>query len=132
MNNEKQAIQIKANKNYISNLIYYAAFYTRHQRSLFKDENNQKLFMSSLDNYLEKNDIKILSTQYNKSLVVLEILAPPTLSPTEIVFNIKKQSARNLIDANKELLQGEHAIWTRQYAISDTSDMAIKLLHSKD
>lgn len=119
---------VKANKNYYSNLVYFAEFETRFKRQLFlnseEDNLNKELFKKSIEGYLEKNDITILNYDFCEDgyTVRLEISAPPTLSPTEIVFNIKKYSVQKLLKPNKERLSGEHAIWTRQYLVSDTKE----------
>lgn len=126
------SLLLKANKNYISDLTFYMAFYTRNHRTIFDKEENQKLFLDNLSAYEEKNDISILEKHFNDDLVVLKVLAPPVLSPTEIVFNFKRFSANALVKANKDLLQGEHAIWTRQYAISFDYKNVLKLIMSKE
>lgn len=128
MNNN---LLLKANKNYISNLTFYLAFFTRNHREIFNKKENQQIFLDNLSEYEEKNDITILEKEFKTDLVILKVLAPPVLSPTEIVFNFKRFSANALVKANKKLLQGEHAIWTRQYAISSDYQNVLKLVMSK-
>lgn len=130
MNNNNELL-FKANKNYISDLSFFIAFYTRNHRTIFDKKENQKIFLENLTDYQTKNDISILSQEFQPDLVILQILAPPILSPTEIVFNFKRFSANPLVKANKELLQGEHAIWTRQYAISHQRKDVLKLIMNK-
>ena len=117
---------IKVNKNYISDAEFYASFDTRLNKPFFKSKENQELFKLSISNYLEDNDISIKEYYFDPDgyRIILRIVATPLVANANIVYNLKKLSAAKLIKekANRLLLKGEHAIWTRKYLISNSRE----------
>lgn len=127
-------IKIKTNKNFISSLNYCVYFETRKNVQIFDNQKNLDIFNIEIQNYLDKNDITIkeILVEDNGAALLINISAPPTLSPTEVIFNLKRFSSKALVKNVMKQLNGEHAIWTRQYFVANTIDEIKQLINLKD
>lgn len=105
---------------------------TRKSREVFSDEGFLSVFDSiQMRDYLETTGTKLFSVESidDGTAVLVSMSIHPDRAISDIVFNLKRISYRELFKKQKikEILNGEKAIWTRDFVCSTDKARVIDL-----
>lgn len=108
---------------------------TRKSREIFKNDDTLQVFNSNkLQDYLTNVNANLFSVESidDGTAVLIALSIHPDKAISDIIFNIKRISFNILYRklAIKEMLNGEKAIWTRDFVCATTKSKALTLYDS--
>lgn len=108
-------------KTVLSDIKYHIIFGTRKQNKIL-EKADLTTVLADNELYFSENDVKVENSDIidDGAAVYLELSIPADVAISNVVFNIKRNSFKNLykITRIKEKLMGERSIWSRDFAIS--------------
>jgi putative transposase len=110
-------------KTTVSLINYHFVFCPRYRRKIFsKVSGLEERFKEITKNICDTLEIEILAIECDKDHTHMFLNCPPTLSPSDIMRNIKGISSKILRSEFKEL-EKMPSLWTRSYFVSTAGNV---------
>ncbi|MCC0633923.1 IS200/IS605 family transposase [Clostridioides sp. ZZV15-6388] len=101
----------------VSLINYYFVFCPRYRRKIFNIEGLEDRFKTLVKNKCKEMDIEIIAIECDKDHTHMFLNSLPTLSPSDIMQNIKGYTSKILREEFIELSKMP-SLWTRSYFVS--------------
>lgn len=112
----------KTKDNYVSYIQYSFVFCPRYKRKIFNINGVKTKFYELIKEECKELDIEIKGIRFWPDGVYIVLNCPPTLSPANIIQNIKAYTGKKLIESFYELSKMQN-LWTRNCLISTSNNI---------
>ena len=109
-------------KTTVSLINYHFIFCPRYRRKIFLIPNVEEQFKKLVKFKCEELEIEIIAIECDKDHTHMFLNCPPTLSPSDIMQQIKGYTSKILRQEFKELSKMP-SLWTRSYFISTAENI---------
>ncbi|MCC0784708.1 IS200/IS605 family transposase [Clostridioides sp. ES-S-0108-01] len=106
----------------VSLINYHFVFCPRYRRKVFNIEGLEDRFKTLVKNKCKKMDIEIIAIECDKDHTHMFLNSLPTLSPSDIMQNIKGYTSKILREEFIELSKMP-SLWTRSYFVSTAENV---------
>lgn len=117
----------KQTKTTVSLINYHFIFCPRYRRKIFLIPNVEEQFKKLVKFKCEELEIEIITIECDKDHTHMFLNCPPTLSPSDIMQQIKGYTSKILRQEFKELSKMP-SLWTRSYFISTAGNVSSKTI----
>lgn len=107
----------------VSFINYHFVFSPRYRRKIFLIPNVEERFTELVKMKCKELEIEIITNECDKDHSHLFLNCPPTLSPSDIMQQIKGYTSKILREEFTELSKMP-SLWTRSYFVSTLSDLS--------
>lgn len=106
----------------VSLINYHFVFCPRYRRKIFNIEGLEDRFKTLVKNKCKEMDIQIIAIECDKDHTHMFLNSLPTLSPSDIMQNIKGYTSKILREEFIELSKMP-SLWTRSYFVSTAGNV---------
>lgn len=106
----------------VSLINYHFVFCPRYRRKVFNIEGLEDRFKTLVKNKCKEMDIEIIAIECDKDHTHMFLNSLPTLSPSDIMQNIKSYTSKILREEFIELSKMP-SLWTRSYFVSTAGNV---------
>ena len=106
----------------VSSINYHFVFCPRYRRKIFLIPNVEQRFKELVKIKCKELEIEIITIECDKDHIHMFLNCLPTLSPSDIMRQIKEYTGKILIEETPELSKMPN-LWTRNYFISTEEDI---------
>lgn len=106
----------------VSLINYHFVFCPRYRRKIFNIEGLEDRFKTLVKNKCKEMDIEIIAIECDKDHTHMFLNSLPTLSPSDIMQNIKGYTSKILREEFIELSKMP-SLWTRSYFVSTAGNV---------
>lgn len=106
----------------VSLINYHFVFCPRYRRKVFNIEDLEDRFKTLVKNKCKEMDIEIIAIECDKDHTHMFLNSLPTLSPSDIMQNIKGYTSKILREEFIELSKMP-SLWTRSYFVSTAGNV---------
>jgi putative transposase len=113
----------KTTKTTVSMINYHFVFCPRYRRKIFLIEGVEKHFKELVNTISEEMNLKVIALECDIDHVHLFINAKPTISPSKIMYHLKRITSR-IIRKEFNELKNMPSLWTRSYFVSTAGEVS--------
>ena len=123
MYNNTMENKYRKTKTTVSMINYHFVFCPRYRRKIFLIEGVEKHFKELVNTISKEMNLEIIALECDIDHVHLFINAKPTISPSKIMYHLKRRTSR-IIRQEFNKLSKMPSLWTRSYFVSTAREVS--------